>query len=217
MALPWTIPVLTGILLLIGTEAAVAQTQTQRKPLPSPPPDYCKQFSLTGPKFLELIQTVIDHGDLTDVPFIEKALGTKLDMSYPIIGGQPYTINPDYRSNEVLGNPISTWLSVNKSKALQSEGNMIAFVEFTDHPENKSYPTFIEDCLQIPAAHFSAYFGGHFAVQYDVRGGGGNQDTNYGFKGKHKSEIYLTYSFTLNHEFVAGVAIKERPVPAVSK
>lgn len=42
----------------------------------------CIGTNITGEKFLDMFYAIAMHGDLTDVPFIEKTLETKFDVKY---------------------------------------------------------------------------------------------------------------------------------------
>ena len=82
--------------LLVAFRAQSAGAQTRPLPLSvSVPAAYCKQSTLTGPAFLNLLNTIIKHGDLTDIAFLQKTLGTKLSLN-PEYGadGKP---DPDNR------------------------------------------------------------------------------------------------------------------------
>ena len=64
--------------VVFGAHAAVAQS--------SPPPvaihqlpSYCQRSTLTGVKFMQMVQAIIAHGDLTDIAFLEKTFGTKFN------------------------------------------------------------------------------------------------------------------------------------------
>jgi len=47
-------------------------------------PKECSETSLTKEKFLQMVRTIATHGDLSDVQFIEKTLGVKLERKiYP--------------------------------------------------------------------------------------------------------------------------------------
>jgi hypothetical protein len=144
-----------ALLMASGAQKAGAQTP----PAPqntSTPASYCKQSSLTGPAFLNLLNTIIKHGDLTDVAFLQKTLGTKFNLSY----GMKPDESPDhqhlkYDSDHVLDSPIHVNLDVHLDVIEDKPslfGNAIAAIRFVGRG-------YINDCMKLPADDLESRYG----------------------------------------------------------
>lgn len=122
---------------------------------------YCKQSTLSGPAFIQLLDTIIKHGDLTDVAFVERTLGVKFAMSYGWgLDGNPDPKKLDYQSDQMLGDPIHLILDIDTSR--QKKGHQIEFITFQDIPTYGINGSFIVDCLHMSAYDFPSFFGKGF-------------------------------------------------------
>ena len=159
--------------------AAAAQSTTL-PPTVQQPPAYCKGSSLDATGLLQIIHTIIAHGNLQDIPFIEKTLGTKLyalhfwdvngqrvetskpfEKSHPIAGGKLIPGEAVYNSDNLLGSPTKIFLSVfNKSSMLR----------IGESPADYSHP--LRDCTRITAGDFIASFKNSSAWKLNLSIGG---------------------------------------------
>src|ERR1700692_1448615 len=115
-----------------GAAFMLAANASRAQPVEAPPPprvpqgaihqvpSYCQRSTLTGFQFLQLIHTIIAHGDLTDIKFLEKTLGTKFSTSH----GWSEKGTPDPQilfldSERTLGNPISVHIIIIYAKSDQ--------------------------------------------------------------------------------------------------
>lgn len=142
------------VLVMFGAHAADAQSVSAPQPASHQLPSYCRHSTLTGLQFLQLIHTIIAHGDLADVAFLEKTLGTKFSMSsLPWRDGVPNV----YQSNQVLGNPIEVSLSIDTVE--EHNGHKVFSISFSDSHIANQDETFIPMCLHISVDDTISFFG----------------------------------------------------------
>lgn len=128
---------------------------------------YCKQSTLTGPAFLSVLNSIIKYGDLTDISFLQKMLGTKLDLSYGRgTDGKEYDHQHlEYNGDQVLGSPIHVHVDVHldviKGEASPFNG-VIADIRFGSTSINLDNPIFMRDCMKLADDNFFSFFGGGF-------------------------------------------------------
>jgi hypothetical protein len=151
-----------ALLVAVGARAAGAQTPT----LPQNvlvAAEYCKQASLTRPAFLNLLKTIIKHGDLTDIAFLQKTLGAKFSLSYGFgKDGGPDPRQLIYDSYQVLSNPIHVHLRVVEGSEIQEQGGQIARMQIWGTSMDLNNPNFIRDCLKLSAVDFISSFGSFY-------------------------------------------------------
>lgn len=102
-----------------------------------------------------MIHTIIVHGDLTDIPFIEKTLGTKFTTSYGWkLDGTPDPQKLNYETKDVLGSPIhaSVMISLNEPLILGFGGSRFPKVE----------RDYISDCLRLTVSEIVAVYKGPY-------------------------------------------------------
>jgi len=100
--------------LVVGVSLFVAGTpeEVEDSPQQKMPSTICGQTALTQEAFLDMVHAIAMHGDLTDVPFVEKTLQTKLVLkSYPPISS--HGSDPDSKKKpqpKVPPGPASVYL-----------------------------------------------------------------------------------------------------------
>jgi hypothetical protein len=77
----------------------------------APEPVECSKSVLTQEKFLDMLHTIVLHGDLTDVAFIEKTLQMKLKLQDIPTGAPLVDSNPDSRVY-ITESLLKTWINV---------------------------------------------------------------------------------------------------------
>lgn len=126
-------------------------------------PTYCNVSTLDGDEFMRMISTIIVHGDLTDVEFMEKTLGTKLTVSYGWKrDGTPDHQKPVYHTDHVLGSPIQATLFVNTVKANPPKSGWISSLDFGIPSFPLTNSNFMIDCLHISTSEFFAVYKGPY-------------------------------------------------------
>jgi hypothetical protein len=173
------------------------------------PAAYCKQSSLTGPIFLNLLNTIVKHDDLTDIAFLEKTLGTKLSVLPALGPGPPDKDDLAVFGDSVLGSPIAVQVKVIRGKDVQAAGGIIAEVDFRSS-------SLAINCLRLTSADFASLFGqlsGMWTGGYDVGEGWIKPKTT------EKNGVKLEISFgwnchctdrsTLQTERITDVTLKE--------
>lgn len=191
-----------ALLLAFGVQTASAQTPIlpratlQQLGASGLPAGYCKQFTLTGPIFLNMMDTIVKHGDLTDIAFLEKTLGTHLSLN-PWIG--PYgTPDPDtlyYKSDQVLGSSVPVEVRVFKGKKIQAAGGLIAEVRFQP-PREALFPA----CLTLTSADFVSLFG---RLSFMWIGGPLSHGDGYirlKTPGKNGTKLEFSFAWVFNYE-----------------
>jgi hypothetical protein len=125
----------------------------------------CENTTLTQGQFLDMLHAVVTHGDLIDVPFIEKTLQTKLELQADT--GPIHDRNLDsrhYLSNFVLDSHIGISLAVSfnpaeyekgKEPAHDREGSIDVWVL------HKTISSF-KDCRYLNNDQFKQVFGSDF-------------------------------------------------------
>ncbi len=197
----------------LGLVVAFAAGLTAQAAPPAPPPsspsstEFCKQSTLTGLKFMQLLQTIIRHGDLSDIPFMEKALGTKFRQSHL-----------DYESNQTLGAPIQVMIDTYDGE--MKKGDILAVISFNGDSMTAPDATFIQDCLHLSRNEFYADFGTGFidfpplpspplpGQHYDPASVGVFKYLNN--IGKNGSQFELSFHYNVYDLRVSGVIVTQR-------
>jgi len=211
------------LFIAFGAKAATAQTPPFPQPTlqqlgaPSVSAGYCEQSRATGPVFLSQLNSIVNHRDLTDIPFLEKALGTKLSL-IPGTGpnGTPDTDILTYSSDQVLGGSLPVEVTVFKGKEEQQRANEIASVQFDPNSAREVYSM---RCLRLTGANFVTLFGN---VTFAWTGGtlpGGVNFIHLNTPGKNNTKLDVSFGYryylpgraTLHNELVIFVDIKESP------
>jgi hypothetical protein len=195
----------TGI---FDVHAATAQPVSATQPPVQSTLPYCKRSTLTNVEFMQTVQTIISHGDLTDIPFIEKTLRTKFTISYGLQSdGAPDRQTVFFNSNQILDSPIPTQLRIFNAKSQQIQTHMIAALAMGDSQSN-----FMETCLHITAGYFCSFFGGNFfggpAGKFIPEATGTQVKDS---SGKNGSKIRLNFVYKLQGNLVTGAGILQRP------
>jgi hypothetical protein len=168
----------------------------------------CSKSVLTSEKFLELFYTIAMHGDLTDIPFIEKTLQVKLTHKYAMEGGKPNPHRIIYGAANILGAPLYAGLDVTVDHDQQIAREDIGIIRFGD----LSKDSFFIKCLHISSLELSKYFGGHFHEVPNpdsfISIGAGKQ---LGKIGKNGSKISVGYSYNTDDNIVDGISIHQNP------
>ncbi len=201
---------------LIVFNAHVAFAQTNPSAMAAVPQlaSYCKSSSLSGPEFMRSLHEIVSHGDLDDVGFITKILGTKfIGLGSTTLGGILPSQITNYRTDEVLDNPIQVRLTLYQYPTQPNGHNQIAFMRIESLPMPTSDFDFISACLHISPKDFSSYFAGDFSFDAidpapsanDANNTQGNPVYPYsdmiqaqGSPGRNGSKIYLGFTSNEN-------------------
>jgi len=197
-----------GVALLLSAQAAAAQPVIAPQTAPQNIPSYCQRSTLTAVEFMQTIQTIVAHGDLTDIAFIEKKLKTKFTVSYDLqADGTPDRQAVFFKSDQTLGSPIPAQLHIFYAKSKQRETHIIAALGIGGNTSN-----FIENCLHITAGNFISFFGGDFF------GGPGRKfmpeatgTQTKGRSGMNGSKIRLNFVYKFEGNLITGVGILQEP------
>jgi hypothetical protein len=146
--------ILSAVLIVMGDHGASAQSVASPATV-QPIPAYCGAYKLNAAEFMKTIHTIIEHGDLTDIPFIETTLGTKFAIIYGWkLGGirDPQKLN--YQTQNVLGSPIDASVRIwpNEPAELGFDGSRFPEVE----------RNYITDCLRLPVSEIVAVYKGPY-------------------------------------------------------
>ena len=185
-------------LLAFNLQPARAQNSPSSPSVSVPAVD-CKQYTLTGPVFMNVLNTIIKHGDLTDIAFLQKTLGTKFSVSYGLIDGNPDHQEPEYDSNQVLGSPIHVHVSVNLDEIEGKpslSGNWIAGIRF----EGTSMVDwgYINDCMELPVQELESRYGaeGFHQISASPPGNGPlGERARAEFPGKDNTKLSITWLY----------------------
>jgi hypothetical protein len=219
--------------VLFAAHAATAQSIPVSQPAVQKMPAYCQRSTLTSAQFMQSIRAIISHGDLTDIPFIEKTLGTKFTVSQ---GWKPDgSSDPQkfiYQSSEALGSPIQVVVVVNPPTAIRTGRDEISRmrIESPSFPESDPVPNFVENCLHISSTDFFSDFGTAFqplgingaspiAPGVKIQGSVAQQDrqssfiTGYsqtqGSLGRNTSRLFLTFGCSQASNYGPGRIVDE--------
>jgi hypothetical protein len=124
---------------------------------PPPPPIDCSKYSLTGEKFMELYHDIAMHGNLKDIPFIEKTLQVKFKSEYEVVSGDKPDIHDiHYQALSLLGAPININMEIIDDNDTENVRPGVAGISFS----SGSYAStnYIEQCLRITRDQFASYF-----------------------------------------------------------
>ncbi len=176
-------------------------------------PAYCRTSKLTGLEFMKKIRSVIFHGDLTDIAFLQKNFAIKLNSSFGLSeDGKPDDRIEKFSSDAIVGSPIQMQLIHNTSHEMQLK-YAIAYIIFSRVPGKNSLNTeqnFIADCLQLTASELSSYFGGGGWVGVPTDGAPFAVYRDVGIsKGKADSIIDLSFTFNVGDKIVTSVTMAQ--------
>ncbi len=165
----------------------------------------CEGITLTGEKFLDMFHSIAMHGDLTDVPFIEKTLKTKLKGTSTDDEDEKHYHNKSGRftGKAVLGAPMDIQLFFN-SKHVAEIKNRTSGIMHIDRG--------IYKCLGITIDEFEKKFGGVFSFGFATGGGSTmTKDKALGEIGKDGSRINVVGAYNSNdpQRIVHGVTIRQ--------
>lgn len=150
-----------GVLAIFGAHVAAAQSAPLSPTLIQQPPAYCAASKLTGTEFLQAIQKIIAHGNLTDVAYIKKTLRTKFSISYGWNSdGSQDSQKRIYHSIQILGSPLRVSLTIDNDK--QSADGRIAYLTFDESQSTETRSNFITDCLHVSSNKFISSYGTTF-------------------------------------------------------
>ncbi len=160
---------------------------------------------MTGTEFLHVIQTIIAHGDLKDIAFLEKELDTK--FSYRNGSSVDGTSEPKIMildSQHLLGNPISVHLYLYYQKSNHLKLGPIASLGF-DTPS-----TFIAGCFHFSPTDISSHLGREF---FGKGFGPGSTTRLYSPEksspAKNGSKIRLDFSYDVEEQSVNEIVIRQ--------
>jgi hypothetical protein len=131
-------------------------------------PSYCQSTTLDGVQFMNMLQAIIAHGDLSDIAFIEKTLGTKFNSYGWNDDGTPapQKLNGDTINHDAAGifdNPLQVHLLIFQSEALKKQGN-VDRMTFESSSFSNQNQNFISDCLHISISNFSSFYGKGYSI-----------------------------------------------------
>jgi hypothetical protein len=196
-----------SITIMSAANAAIAQPITVPDTPAYSAPAYCKKSTLNSVEFLQLIQTIIAHGDLTDIPFLEKILGTRFNSTYDVARDSSSDNQiVRLRSDDIFGNPIEVFLLIFYAKSQQQKSGFTAALRIGGRPN------FIENCLHIPDSEFVSFFGGNFAGVPPPPGGltaSAAKTPNY--PSKNGLQLELTFYFEKDKKIVTGISVFQLP------
>jgi hypothetical protein len=213
----------TFILGSLGTfcvREAVAQTSpTQIKPYNLLPD--CKIGKLNTESLMMEISSIIEHGDLTDIPFAEKTFQTKFrEEPAKTFNGQADPQRILFQTDQIAGSPIHADVSLSRSKFNAPKDQFIGYMVIYDEHSAGLKTAFIEDCIDVSSRKFSSHFGGDFVPIHD------NDDpspyaTQYRqqlFPGKNNTMLELSISadYMRPDNPVVAVGISQMPKKADS-
>jgi hypothetical protein len=198
---------------IFNFEVAMAQIPFEAPSSVSPIPTDCKKLKLNGSQFMQKLHTIIANGDLTDIRFIEKTLGTKLNLTYGDTTQGTTDINHlIYSTDKLFDNPIHVDLSEWKTKTDQIKHNEIAFMRLRVPETLPLQMNFIKLCFRLSPLDFTKFFGGSWVR---VPFTDGSDDFSFhqidGSYGKNNSKIYLLNSLSGGENLVTDIAIEQKP------
>jgi hypothetical protein len=166
----------------------------------------CKNYTLTGPEFIKLLQKIVKHGDLTDIPFLERTFRTKFSVS-----------ELDYGSDQMLGAPIK--IDIHLYSRQPEKGTMIASMFISDDLELE--PKYLRNCLHLSRNDFytnfgSWQFGGAPLPTPSLKGDIYEPPTSevafqyFHNVGKYDSEFELGFDYSLKDFLVSDVFVTQR-------
>jgi hypothetical protein len=168
-----------------------------------PPPAECSKSSLTGDQFLDMFYAIAMHGDLRDIPFIEKTLQVKFQSEYELRGGKTNIHNVLYHATSILNAPIYVTLDVSDDNDEHNLDDRSAILRFHGW----------EQCLQIPESKFQDKFGGdNHRPRLPVSWG-----KYLNGVGKNNARMLVGYVWQVNPGFVSMPGISQMKPESKSK
>jgi hypothetical protein len=184
-------------------------------------PPFCKKFTLTDAQFLDMLHAIVNHGDVTDIAFMEKTLGTKLSQ-VPTYreDGKPDPDETYYRNDHLLGSPIPVEIDIFRGKERQEMGGESARMRLSG-PNSDFY----FHCLKLTMTDFFSSFARKnlsFASICIPTGGCGDYVWKLNIPGKNDVRLEMDVSwsydggdtvtrFNFQHQIVTSVDISQSP------
>ena len=159
---------------------------------------------------MQVVGSIVNHGDMTDVSFIEKTLGAKFTSGYFVTrpDGRQDTQDLIYQTDQALGYPISVTLWVYGSKEDPLRYHSISSMSIDNKSPLHFGANFIMACLHIPTVVFYSYFGEGFLG--GVINGRGAATKVLPTPGKNGSRISLNIAYGPEDNLVGHIGIAQR-------
>ncbi len=195
-----------NIIFIFGANSSAAQSSSEQTAIHQPPA-YCQRSKLNGIELMGLIKTIIAHGDLKDIAFIEKTLGTKFTSSHGVnADGTPNNQILKLNSNTVFGNPIHVSMMIFYDKSLSQRAGELADLTFGGPP------SFIADCLHVPISNTTGYFGGRYTSLPTGAWSSTSSVTRVeDYPGINATKLRLTFYHENDNDFVAAFWVYQVP------
>ncbi len=221
--------IVVTVLIFFAVSPAFAQPNTRPPGLSKPSVrNYCDRSPISDVIFLGLLNKLVNHGDLTDIAFVERTLDARfLSRQDEVPNGGPNNQPFYYETNQSFGGPTRLVLTVSYSRPEQLKRDIIGVMDIGGLRLGPPPNNFLEDCIQVSADKFSAYFGGGFqSTPFYLEG---PPHVSYGQKwhgspsslapyeidcvqerdhaGKDGSKLYISFSYDPKSKLVTHVGI----------
>lgn len=218
-----TAPALRLILVTVSSAIALfctAETVNAGEPTNSPQTKVaaaskeCTNTALTKEKFLEMVKAIIQHGDLSDVPFIEKTLQMKFEWHRT---WEARNQNERYEFFSLQGSKIRVRLRVNphyRNNGSEIEPKWMAAgtLEFQDIVGGGMVSP---GCSPLTKDLIEHEFVGKDFSETEMTGVGRFYGRNFGATGKNGTAIRIEYAPDFNSHKVNAFMIHQA-APAVT-
>jgi hypothetical protein len=181
--------------------AGVANAREQTSAATPAPLTQCKETSLNGDRFLEMFHAIVMHGNMRDIPFIEKTLQVKFEVTKESESAH----RTHYSVKSILNAPIKVDLDVWDNDAKLSKGSDIAIMRFG----NSNHQYFFHSCLHIKQSKFKNYFGNQFGSNLISDSSDHSVYKQLSDVGLSKAKILLGYSDVKNSPLISPPYIRQ--------
>jgi len=155
---------------------------------------HCAKSTMTREEFMEMFRAIAMHGDLTDIPFIEKTLHVKFISGPTYHNGKP-NYNRVYYLADIPDVPIQVSINVTNNAV-----DIVAEMEFQGN--------FFGACPGIHLSQFERALGSDFTQKFSDR----YHDSalpGVGMNGTNIHVVYMTTSGKKDDELVQAPGIKQ--------
>ncbi len=171
----------------------------------------CGESKLTSAKFMEMIKIIARHGDLTDVPFIEKTLGLKFASSPSILGdGSVQKGRTMYDADSLSGMPLKTWMNVSLNPDESGKNHPEVMLDFDS---GVAHSANFRMCLHLSTAEFDSYFPEKPMLSGLMHHSTERMSGNFNLKQDNSGSPNITvgYTFDTKDGMISDVGLSQRP------
>ena len=153
-----------------------------------------------------IIGELVDHGDLTDIAFLEKAAKTPLYLG-------PASTSPDgktitrvgYFSNSILGTSVRLDVNIYSATSRDQTFNKVGDVRFDSWSENG-----FSECLRLKRSDILQHFKGSWITPPPSNGNKMTSSANFLLFGRNGSKFSIAFLYDIGNGYVQNLVLTQQ-------